>query len=180
MKKQTRPLDLFKTLPPELKVDIAEAAWRNSYDGWAIIGGQGTILDANKQFFTICRITPAQIIGKTFQEITSKEYLEVDVANAEMVKEGRITYYELEIKQYDFITHKVNVGLKVDRLPTDGTFMFYLARIMEVESLSESAELSEPTFFKKFWEKNEGKIWAGAGVAIAAGVLYAIEEIMKK
>lgn len=98
-----------------------------------------TFRSVNPQFCKLLGVTPAELIGKQFQDITPVQIRELDVRNAELTKDGKIDFYILP-KSYAFQDgSKVDVVLLVTRAPAacEGPFQFFISRIM----LDEKGEL---------------------------------------
>ena len=120
-----------------------ESAWNPSFDGIAIVNEDFTFRSVNPQFCKLLGVTPADLIGNRFQDITPPEIRELDEKNAKMIKDGLIDFYILP-KTYQFsINHKVDTVLLVNRVPKSilQPFEFFIARIM----LDEDGQLEKMT-----------------------------------
>jgi len=91
-----------------------------------------TFRSCNPQFCKLLGVTPADLIGQRFQDITPVQIRELDSKNAQMVIDGFIDFYLLP-KTYEFMNgNKVSVVLLVTRAPlsSEGAFQFFVSRIM--------------------------------------------------
>ncbi len=109
-----------------------KSSWEPSFAGIAIINPDFTFRSVNPQFCEILGVTPAELIGQKFQDITPPSIREIDLKNAQMVVDGLMDFYILP-KSYEFTSgRRVNVVLLVTRAPLtkDGPFQFFVSRIM--------------------------------------------------
>lgn len=90
----------------------------------------GHFRSANPQFCKLLDVTPAELIGRRYQDITPPGIREVDERNAQLVRDGLIDFYLLR-KKYQFSDDRqVKVVLLVTPVREAGKFLFFLARIM--------------------------------------------------
>jgi PAS domain S-box-containing protein len=134
---------------------IAKADWFNSFEGKAIVDRKGVFVTCNDQFYTILGVTPAEIIGKKFQDITPiGEIRDRDIENAELVADGSIDSYVLP-KTYVLARNRtVDVVLSVTRIPLELTedFEFYLSKIVPAEeSLKTTCQKDGSTKLDSDW-----------------------------
>lgn len=152
--------------------------WSTSFAGSAIIGRDGTIRAANPQFYKILDVTPADILGKTLQEITILRDQRLDMENAEHVAAGRIASYVMH-KTCEIQGRRIRLVNLVVRVPTDTTqpFLFFLSRIMRDEtplptaSINAAKSAPSPTPFPKqidLFIKNWWKWLVGLGVVLGS------------
>lgn len=108
------------------------ATWHPSFHGTAIVNKSFEFIAVNPQFCKIVGVTPAELIGKKFTDITPLSVRELDARNAQLVIEGKITSYLLP-KSYEFLSGvKADIVLLVVGVyATDGKFKFFVSRIME-------------------------------------------------
>lgn len=115
------------------------ASWHPSFDGKAIVNRDFTFRSANPQFCKLLGVTPAELVGNTFQDITPIGIRELDEKNARLLIDGKADFYVLP-KKYQFAGGRtVSVVLLATRAPSSelGEFQFFLSRIM----LDEDGEL---------------------------------------
>ena len=126
-------------LSDEERILAWKASWHPSFAGMAIINKDFTFRSANPQFCKLLGVTPADLIGQRFQDVTPPNIRELDEKNAQMVIDGYIDFYLLP-KTYEFRNgNKKDVVLLVTRAPlsSEGEFQFFVSRIM----LDEKGEL---------------------------------------
>jgi PAS domain S-box-containing protein len=125
-------------LTDEERILAWKSTWHPSFSGIAIINRDFTFRSVNPQFCKLLGVTPAELIGTKFQDITPQGVREVDEKNAKLVIDGSIDFYLLP-KRYQFSSHSVDVVLLVTRAPLsiEGDFQFFVSRIM----LDEKGEL---------------------------------------
>lgn len=174
-------------MPIEDLAALAKAAWNPSLDGWAIVDTNNVFLHVNPQFCEICGVTPAQLIGQNFQDVTAAHIRKLDVDNAQLVRKGIISHYLID-KEYRFSeTHHVNVTLLVVGVYNQkNEFLFFLSRIVAapaklvISENSSSFPRGESVTSDKasWWERNANRFTIIA-TAIAAAILWAIEWLRK-
>ena len=126
-------------LTDEERILAWKASWHPSFAGTAIVNKDFTFRSVNPQFCKLLGVTPADLIGQRFQDITPPGIKELDERNAKLVMDGSIDFYLLP-KKYEFHSGKeVDVVLLVTRAPLshEGEFQFFVSRIM----LDENGEL---------------------------------------
>lgn len=108
------------------------ASWTPSFDGWAIVNEDFTFRSVNQQFCDICGVTPAEIIGQKFSDITPAHIRKLDEANAKLIRQGKMRSYILP-KSYEFASGaKVDVMLLVVGVfDQNDKFLHYVSRIMQ-------------------------------------------------
>lgn len=119
-------------LTDEERILAWRASWHPSFAGTAIVNIDFTFRSANPQFCKLLGVTPADLIGQRFQDITPPGLKELDEKNAELVISGYIDFYLLP-KRYQFSNgREVDVILLVTRAPpsSEGDCQFFVARIM--------------------------------------------------
>ena len=108
-----------------------QTSWQTSFCGVAIIDPSFVFLAVNPQFCKITGVTPAEIIGHTFTDLTPHPIKAVEAKNAELVKNKTIKSYLLP-KTYEFANgQRAEVTLLMQGVygPT-GRFLFFVATIM--------------------------------------------------
>ena len=86
----------------------------------------------NPQFCDILGVTPAELLGKRFTDVTPISVRELDARNANLVIQGKIPSYLLP-KSYEFSdgTKTEVVLLVVGVYSETKDFLFFVSRIME-------------------------------------------------
>ena len=109
-----------------------KAIWDPSFSGIAIVNKDFSFRSANPQFCKLLGVTPADLIGKKFQDITPPNIRELEEKNANLIISGLVDFYLLP-KKYEFSNgRKVKAILLVTRAPLSGQgdFEFFVSRIM--------------------------------------------------
>lgn len=119
-------------LTDEERILAWKAAWHPSFDGVAIVEPNFTFRSVNPQFCKLLGVTPAELIGHKFQDVTPPSIRKLDLENAELVKLGVIDFYILP-KKYQFASGvEVDIVALITRAPPSGIgdFQFFVLRIM--------------------------------------------------
>ena len=157
-----------------------EASWHPSFEGTAIVNEDFTFRSVNPQFCEVVGVSPAELIGKRFQDMTPPPVKQLDENNAKLVVRGVIDSYLLP-KTYQFDNGKtVHVVLLVKGVYDENKkFLFFVSKIMldyERQPKSGSAARSqEPQGVIEFLSKNS-KLLAAIGAVLTfviAGTLKA-------
>lgn len=152
------------------------ASWHPSLVGTAIINENLTFRSVNPEFCDILGVTPAELIGNSFADITPQPVKALDLKNAELVKKGVIESYLLH-KSYEFGSgRRVDFVLLVNGVYSkDGDFQFYVSRII-LPPAPTSQSLSKRGLMRKLLENWQpiAAILAAMSVIIA-GVINEIK-----
>lgn len=161
------------------------ASWDPAFVGCAIVDSSFTFRSVNPQFCEMLGVTPAELIGKTFQEITLIRDREIDARNAQLVMDGVIDSYIME-KRYEFLDGRVvPIILLVKGVYAEsGEFLFFLSRIM-LNSAGNGPLLECPAppheshaildYIKKY-----GAIFAAIGTFIGTAVWALLKHYLKE
>lgn len=176
-------------LTDEERILAWKASWHPSFAGTAIVNRDFTFRSANPQFCKLLGVTPADLIGKRFQDVTPPSIRELDEKNAQMVIDGLIDFYLLP-KKYEFANnHEVDVVLLVTRAPLshEGEFQFFVSRIMlDEEGELLSAHIDETSKLEQSSQSLTRKVgdfvvtywaWIAGAAAAVSGVIWKIVDI---
>ena len=156
------------------------ASWNPSFAGKAIVNPDFTFRAVNQQFCKIVGVTPAELVGNKFTDLTPEPVKSVDMKNAMLVKRGVIQSYLLP-KSYEFYNgHKVDVTLLVNGVyhPETKDFMFFVSTILERQTMKSSVVPSQmPTGLLDWVGKD--KFWWTILTGIAIVVSVVLEKIFK-
>ena len=146
------------------------ASWNPSFAGIAIVNSDFTFRSVNPQFCDIVGVSPAELIGRRFQDVTPVGVRVLEESNAKLVMEGVIDSYLLP-KSYEFTNgKKADVVLLTKGVYSEmGEFLFFLSRIM----LDQESNVKLPSLPPKqqgvlVFVKDYSKVFIGVGTAIAA------------
>ncbi len=132
-------------------------------------------LAVNPQFCEILGVTPAELVGQKFTDVTPVSVRALDVKNADMVIEGKISSY-LMPKSYEFQSgKKVDIILMVVGVYSEkNEFLFFVSRILEQTTAQKpkpSKWLSGASSVLKELAKRQWLQALGMAMAWAAGAL---------
>jgi PAS domain S-box-containing protein len=123
----------------------SEERFRHAFEfagiGMALVGLDGRWVRVNKSLCEIVGYTEAELLQKTFQDITHPEDLEADLALARELSAGRRRFYQLEKRYLHRAGHSVWIRL-TGSLVRDaaGTPLHFVAQI---EDITERKQLEE-------------------------------------
>lgn len=167
------------------------AGWDPSFDGVAIVNKDFTFRSVNPQFCEILKITPGDLIGKRFQDITPPHIRALDEHNAQLVIDGKIPSYFLP-KTYEFEnSRRVHIlllakGVFLKKHPDDPenatNFQFFVSKIMLNESvpshltleLSNQKQIGFLDFIVKYY-----KLLVSLGIVLGT-LVYTIFDLLVK
>lgn len=147
--------------------------WQNPLIGKAIVEADGTFRSVNRTFCKIVGVSMAELVGKTFQDITTVDLRQLDIDNARLTMDGSQVEYVLP-KTYEFADgRKVKVLLRVGRVPfqAEEDFEFFISTI--VAGKGGSTLTKTMIILCSFF--SDKKVLAGLGTALAAAVMYFYE-----
>lgn len=165
-------------LTEEQRAIAWEVSWHPSFEGTAIINKDFTFHSVNPQFCAIVGASPAELIGKRFQDITPPPIKEIDENNAKLVMAGIIESYLLN-KTYEFSSGStVSVVLLVrGAYSAEKEFLFFVSKIMLDTEKQVSHTLNpEPQSLTDF-VTSKSKAIAVIGTVIAATIAGVIKAL---
>ena len=111
----------------------------------ALVAPDGSWLRVNRSVCEITGYSEAELLERTFQDITHPDDLERDVANAKKILAGKIDTYHMEKRYFHKNGSIVWVLLSVSLVRDDkGKPRFFIAQIQDITQRKESeAQLSE-------------------------------------
>jgi PAS domain S-box-containing protein len=152
-------------------------SWHPSFDGVAIVNPDFTFRSVNPQFCEIVGVSPAEIIGNSFKDLTPEPIKTLDIKNANLVKQGIIPNYTLP-KTYEFASgRRVDVILLVRGVfdPQTSEFLFFVSSIMGSESpINAEFHSQEPQGLLRWLDKRK------IGAALTGLIVAAIAVITSK
>lgn len=157
-----------------------EADWHPSFVGKAIVNEDLTFRAVNPQFCEIAGVTPAELLGNTFTDITPQPSRDLDLQNAKLVMQGKIEGYMMD-KVYEFPDgRKVSITLLVNGVyhPTTNAFMFFVSSIMERKRITSSVPLDQQPR-GLFGDKIKGRVFWGVAATLGAILAAALEKLAK-
>jgi len=179
---------LTDRLTDEERILAWKSSWNPSFAGVAIVNRDFTFRSVNPQFCKLLGVTPAELVGERFQDVTPMGVKQLDEKNAQLIIDGSIDFYLLP-KEYEFSGgRRVKVVLLVTRVPHEGEFQFFVSRIMLDEkggllSIHETEERSHLEQSSLTWTTKVldflAKYWIPIAItsAVAAGIIKEIFQI---
>lgn len=166
-----------------------DACFHYSPAGIAIVEKDGTFRMVNPAFYKMLDVTPAQLLGKRYQDITTSDTIRLDELNAKLVIDGQMDTYTLP-KGYDFGNGYIprKVKLTVGRAPTSdkGDFLFFVAQIilddeLPIPTIIPVKMTPRPNFFAELgkairWGMENYKITVTAVIGFCTIMFYLIEK----
>lgn len=110
---------------------LLSTLWTESMAGAAIVDEEGRFVSMNPRFLEIVEYSEAELVGKTFQEITVPSDLKADIQEAEKARRGDSDGYEMWKTYLKKSGLPVQVHLKVRKILTeDGRFAYFLSQVL--------------------------------------------------
>lgn len=131
--------------PPSIPESEADSLFQNAFEhaaiGMALVAPDGSWLRVNRSVCEITGYTEAELLQKTFQDITHPEDVERDVANAKKMLAGEIDTYQMEKRYFRKNGSIVWVLLSVSLVRNDqGEPLFFISQIQDITRRKESED----------------------------------------
>jgi two-component system sensor histidine kinase/response regulator len=128
-----------------LEVDLheSEARFRETFDagpiGIALVGPNGRFLEVNRALCEIVGYTEAELLERTFQEITHPDDLDADLARVSQVLSGEIRTYQMEKRYFHKDGHTIWIKLSVSLVRDErGTPLHFISHIEDITRAKEA------------------------------------------
>ena len=154
------------------------SSWNPSFDGKAIINLDFSFRAVNQQFCKILDVTPAELIGQKFSDITPEPLRSVEVKNSILVRRGDIQSFLLP-KTFELLNgRKVDITLLVNGVyhPKTKQCVFFVATIMARQTLNALVAPSQKSIELLGLDK---KTWAAIGIGLGTAIVTVIEKLFK-
>jgi PAS domain S-box-containing protein len=123
----------LQELDQSQQAHIAVIRHEYSLIGKAIVNADFTFRDPNEQLCQYLGVTKAELIGRRFGDITPSPLKEIDEANARLVREGKITCYNMpKIYQISLDSMPVYANISVIGLHRNQKFDGFQIEIMRI------------------------------------------------
>lgn len=131
--------------PPLESDSLFQSAFDYAAIGMALVAPNGTFMKVNRALCDLTGYSEAELLQRTFQEITHPEDLQGDVVNAERLLTGEISTYQLEKRYFHKSGAIVWVLLSVSLARNAaGEGCFFIAQIQDITSRKQGErELSD-------------------------------------
>jgi PAS domain S-box-containing protein len=131
--------------PPPVADSEADSLFQNAFEhaaiGMALVAPDGSWLRVNRSVCDITGYTEAELLQKTFQDITHPEDVERDVTNAKKMLAGEIDTYQMEKRYFRKNGSVVWVLLSVSLVRDDeGQPLFFISQIQDITRRKESED----------------------------------------
>jgi PAS domain S-box-containing protein len=131
--------------PPQIPQPDADSLFQNAFEhaaiGMALVAPDGSWLRVNRSVCDITGYTEAELLKKTFQDITHPDDVERDVANAKKMLAGESDTYQMEKRYFHKNGSIVWVLLSVSLVRDDqGQPLFFISQIQDITRRKESEE----------------------------------------
>ncbi len=115
----------------------SESRFRTTFDlaavGIAHVGLSGTFIRVNNKFADVLGVSANRLIGKTFQEFTHPDDLDIDLGQMRDLLQGSQRSYQMEKRYFHCDGHVVWVRLTVSLLrDTAGAPVHYISQIEDI------------------------------------------------
>lgn len=163
----------------EWKNILLDNIWEYSEVGLAVVKKDGTFEYVNPYFCNMLDYTELELQGKTFQDITHNDDVDIDTKNAERLYNGEIKQYTM-VKRYITKADEVlYVRLKALKVEMNNEFIFFLAHVEKYKSVKEAVveSIVQKKEFKKFIFKEFMKDYGGWIITALGGIGVIIKEI---
>ncbi len=121
----------------ELDLEQSEARFRETFDeapiGVALVGPNGRWLEVNRALCEIVGYSEAELLQRTFQEITHPDDLDADLAKLGQVLTGEIQTYQMEKRYFHKAGHVIWAKLSVALVRDErGTPLHFVSHIEDI------------------------------------------------
>jgi two-component system, sensor histidine kinase and response regulator len=121
----------------KLELEESEARFRETFDeapiGIALVGPNGRWLEVNRVLCQILGYTEAELLERSFQDITHPDDLDADLENLRRVLAGEVPTYQLEKRYFHKDGHAIWVKLSVALVRDDrGTPLHFVSHIEDI------------------------------------------------
>ncbi|MBW4694970.1 MAG: response regulator [Lyngbya sp. HA4199-MV5] len=121
----------------ELALHHSEERFRSAFHcaaiGMALVGLDGRFLQVNRSVCDICGYDEAEMLTKTFQELTHPDDLESNLPYYHQARIGAIESYQLEKRYIHKLGHTVWVSLTASLLrDTEGQPLYFVSQLQDI------------------------------------------------
>jgi PAS domain S-box-containing protein len=123
----------------------SDSLFQNAFEfaaiGMALVSIEGKWLRVNRSICEITGYREAELLERTFQDITHPDDLEEDLENVRKMLAGEITTYQMEKRYYHKSGSIVWIQLSVSLVRTkSGEPLFFIAQIQDITRQKKSEE----------------------------------------
>jgi diguanylate cyclase (GGDEF)-like protein/PAS domain S-box-containing protein len=130
-------LDITERRRVEVALRESEQRFRSSFDdaaiGMALVGTDGRFLRTNRSLRELLGYPEEELLGKTFQDITYPDDLNVDLDNFERILAGEMRTYQIEKRYIHKKGHVVWALLSVSMVhDEEGEPLYFVSQIQDI------------------------------------------------
>ena len=123
----------MKTKDPLSPESLFQSAFEFAAIGMALVSPEGKWLRVNRSLCAITGYTEAELLDRTFQQITHPDDLESDLANVRRMLAGEIDTYQMEKRYFHKNGSVVWILLSVSLVRTkSGEPLFFIGQIQDI------------------------------------------------
>ena len=122
----------------ELKLRESEEKFRLAFEdaatGEALVAPNGTFTQVNRSLCEIIGYDEAELVGKSFQEITHPEDLDLDLSYVRQMLAGQIRTYQMEKRYFHKLGYVVWILISVSMISDlDGQPKYFIVQIQDID-----------------------------------------------
>ncbi|MEL0643863.1 PAS domain S-box protein [Olleya sp. Ti.3.14] len=146
---------MYKESLEDLKSNFLPDVFNHAYHGIAIVGLDGKWIKVNKSICDLFGYTEADLLDLTFQDITHKEDLDIDLDRFDKLKSGVINSYTLPKRYFAKNGSIIWAQLSVSLVRNEkGEPKYFISQIQDVTDLKK-VESEKEVFTEVIKEQNE-------------------------
>ena len=146
---------MYKESLEDLKSNFLPDVFNHAYHGIAIVGLDGKWIKVNKSICDLFGYTEADLLDLTFQDITHKEDLDIDLDRLDKLKSGVINSYTLPKRYFAKNGSIIWAQLSVSLVKNEkGAPKYFISQIQDVTDLKK-VESEKEVFTEVIKEQNE-------------------------
>jgi diguanylate cyclase (GGDEF)-like protein/PAS domain S-box-containing protein len=117
------------------------SSFRDAAIGMALVGTDGRWLQVNRSLCEILGYSQAELLGKTFQDITHPDDLESDVEQVRRMLSGELETYQMEKRYFHKDGYVVWILLSVSLVhDEEGKPLYFISQIQDITKRKEAEE----------------------------------------
>lgn len=135
--------DITKQVLRKAALLESEERFRHAFEysaiGFALLAPDGTWLKVNRALCSIVGYTEEELLGRTFQDITHPDDLELDLEHVKRLKAGEVTHFQMEKRYLQKDGGVVWVMLTASLVrETDGTPAYFISQVEDITQRHEA------------------------------------------
>lgn len=152
---------------------LLEKLWNHCLIGLAIVDRDGSFVKVNPTFCRFLGYSEAELVTKSFRDVTLPEDVEWDLAMAQKVLAGEINGYDMPKRYLTKFHNVIKALLRVTGVMKNNQFIFFISQATLIENtVTETEAPHKPTL----WHKIRAN-WAVITVVAAGFAAFAAKVI---